>query len=314
MLESLTVTILAEDTVGYETPFLGQHGVSFLLEAISGNPLAAGTIDRRVLVDVAQNPEALLHNMSLLDIDPASIDAIVLTHCHYDHTQGLVEILKAIDRGDTPVIAHPDIFRLNFATAPELRHIGIMNSDSRERIEAAGGTLFLLREPLQIVPGLSTSGEIPRSTDYENTETNLHTIVDGRVVIDRMIDEIALYAAIDGAGTVVVTGCSHSGIVNITRHAGGFFAKEPGSEASRALPPVAAIIGGFHLIESGEERITKTVADLRIEKVGHVYGGHCTGFPAQVALAQEFGSRFTPLRTGDRYRFGPGSKLPIVPR
>jgi 7,8-dihydropterin-6-yl-methyl-4-(beta-D-ribofuranosyl)aminobenzene 5'-phosphate synthase len=186
-----------------------------------------------------------------------------------------------------------------------------MNGDSRERIEAAGGTLFLLRQPLQIVPGLSTSGEIPRTTDYENTETNLHTIVDDRIVIDRMIDEIALYAAVDRVGTVVVTGCSHSGIVNITRHAGGFFAESAGSSESS---PVASIIGGFHLIESGAERITQTVTDLKKEKVGHVYGGHCTGFPAQVALAQEFGTRFTPLRTGDRYHFGPGSDLPIGPR
>jgi 7,8-dihydropterin-6-yl-methyl-4-(beta-D-ribofuranosyl)aminobenzene 5'-phosphate synthase len=124
MLESLTVTILAEDTVGYETPFLGQHGVSFLLEAISGEPLAAGTIDRRILVDVAQNPEALLHNMSLLDVDPASIDTIVLTHCHYDHTQGLVEILKGSSRypGDSPPRYLPAELRNHTGAAAYRRH------------------------------------------------------------------------------------------------------------------------------------------------------------------------------------------------
>lgn len=316
MLKSLTVTIVAEDTVGYETPFLGQHGISFLIEAV--RPVSVDsteTVTRRVLVDVAQHPAPLLQNMALLGIDPTTIDTIVLTHCHYDHTQGLVEILGAIGRRGIPVIAHPDLFRLNFATAPELRHIGVMNGDSQEQIQSAGGTLFPVRDPLEIVAGLSTSGEIPRTTDYENTETNLKTIVDGRIVVDRIIDEIALYASVEGVGTVVVTGCSHSGIVNITRHARGFYyGTSDEARGSGDLPPVAAIIGGFHLIESGPERIRRTVDDLETERVGHIFGGHCTGFPAQVALSQRFEERFTPLRSGDRYRFGSGPTTSLGPR
>jgi 7,8-dihydropterin-6-yl-methyl-4-(beta-D-ribofuranosyl)aminobenzene 5'-phosphate synthase len=153
-LDKLEVTVLAEDSVLYESPLWGQHGVSFLLEAYKDG------VKRNVLVDVAQSPEALLHNMKLLGVNPSIIDAVILTHCHYDHTQGLAEILKAVGKRDLPIIAHPDIFRLNFVVEPYLRHVGVMSGDSRERIEESGGTLYLTRDPLQIMPGLVTTGRL----------------------------------------------------------------------------------------------------------------------------------------------------------
>jgi 7,8-dihydropterin-6-yl-methyl-4-(beta-D-ribofuranosyl)aminobenzene 5'-phosphate synthase len=260
-------------------------------------------VERRVLVDVAQHPGPLLSNMELLGIDPSTIDTIVLTHCHYDHTQGLAEVLAAIGKQDLPVIAHPEIFRLNFATAPELRHIGVMSSDTREKIEAAGGTLYFTTEPLQILPGLTTSGEVPRVTEYENKEQNLKTLRDGRIEVDRMLDEMSVYAVVAGIGTVIVTGCSHPGIVNITKHAKALAVAAPGAGAGGAHR-VAAVIGGFHLIESDAERISRTVTDLKEEAVGHVYAGHCTGFLAQAELYKSFGDAFTPLRTGLVLSFG----------
>jgi 7,8-dihydropterin-6-yl-methyl-4-(beta-D-ribofuranosyl)aminobenzene 5'-phosphate synthase len=304
-LTSLTVTIVAEDSVGYETPYLGQHGVSFLLRAVApgearvdGPSRRDGTVPdvtRTILVDVAQHPGPLLHNLSLMGVDPGEIDTIVLTHCHYDHTQGLVEVLKAVGRPDIPVIAHPDLFRLNFSTWPELRHIGVMNSDTEEKIHAAGGMLFPTREPLQIMPGVVAGGEVPRTTDYENRETALKTVRAGRITTDEMVDEQSLYCVVEGVGTVVVTGCSHPGVVNIVVHA---------KELSGT--PITAVIGGFHLIESTEERIGRTVEDLQKEKVERVMAGHCTGFPAQARLYEAFGDRFTPLRTGQTFSFPPG--------
>ena len=103
-LDGLRVTVLAEDSVMYESPYLGQHGISLLLES------RAGATVRNILVDVAQNPQALLQNMDLLGVQPRSIDAIVITHCHYDHTQGLVRILEATGKKDLPVIVHPEPF------------------------------------------------------------------------------------------------------------------------------------------------------------------------------------------------------------
>ena len=281
-LDRLRVTVLAEDSVGYETPYLGQHGISLLLDA------ERGATASRVLVDVAQHPDPLLFNMERMGIEPATIDTIVLTHCHYDHTRGLARILEMIGKDDVPVVAHPDVFRLTFITDPSLRHIGVPASDSRERIEAAGGRLFLSRTPLRLMPGLTTSGEIERATDFGAPGMELQTIRDGRVEVDEVTDDLSVFAVTRESGTVVLTGCSHAGIVNITR-------------AAREMSGggIGAVVGGLHLVEASAERISRTAAALNEEGVSRLFAGHCTGFPAQVELAGLFGERFAPLRTGD---------------
>ena len=287
-LDSLSVTIAAEDSVLYESPYWGQHGISLYVTAVKGE------VRRNILIDVAQNPEALLHNMPLLGIDPADIDMIVLTHCHYDHTQGLVEILKSIGKKDLPVIAHPDLFRLDFIVQPYLRHVGVMALDSRAAIEEQGGRLFLTSDPLQLLPGLMTTGYVKRQTDFEEVGISLKTIDEnGGVIPDPMKDDISVMAAVGDKGLVLLTGCSHAGIVNIVRHA---------TEVS-GIGNVDTIIGGLHLVEAPTDRITKTVEALKSLNVGTVFAGHCTGFDAQVELRKTFGERFQPLRTGMHFEF-----------
>ncbi len=281
-LSSLKITVCAEDSVAYESPYLGQHGISYLLTAQREG------MERNILVDVAQNPDALLENMKKMGIAASCIDAVVLTHCHYDHTQGLGRILKEIGKKDLPVIAHPDIFRLNFITDPYLRHVGVMEGDRREDIEAAGGSLFLTRDPLELMPGLITTGEVARATDFEEVGIALYTIAGGKVQADLMMDDISLVALVKGKGLVIITGCSHAGIVNIVKQA----------VAITETEKVHGIIGGFHLIEAPVARIQKTAQALKEFNPDWVYAGHCTGFRAQVELFQILKDRFSPLHTG----------------
>ncbi|MBW1674720.1 MAG: MBL fold metallo-hydrolase [Deltaproteobacteria bacterium] len=241
-LSKLKLTVIAEDTVAYESPYLGQHGVSFLLTTEKDG------IKKNVLVDVAQNPTALLENINMMQISLSCIDAVVLTHCHYDHTQGLGTIIKEIGKKDIPIIAHPDIFRLNFITDPYLERV----------------------------------------TDFEEVGMNLFTIDNGEVKTDPMLDDISVVANIKGRGLVIVTGCSHAGIVNITRQA----IKLTDTEK------IHGIIGGFHLIEASESRIKKTAQALKEFNPDWIYAGHCTGFKAQVELYNTFKDRFSPLHTG----------------
>jgi len=245
-------------------------------------------MERNILVDVAQNPDALLENMKKMGIAASCIDAVVLTHCHYDHTQGLGRILKETEKKDLPVIAHPDIFRLNFITDPYLRHVGVMEGDRREDIEAAGGSLFLTRDPLELMPGLITTGEVARATDFEEVGIALYTIAGGKVQADLMMDDISLVARVKGKGLVIITGCSHAGIVNIVKQA----------VAITETEKVHGIIGGFHLIEAPVARIQKTAQALKEFNPDWVYAGHCTGFRAQVELFQILKDRFSPLHTG----------------
>lgn len=281
-LESIRILVLAEDTVPYESPLLGQHGVSFLLEA------KAGEVTKQIIVDVGQNYSALRHNLDSLHVDLKAVDAIVLTHCHYDHTRGIAALLADIGKKDLPVIAHPEIFRLNYVDDPYLLHVGVMQGDDAENIAAQGGRLFLARDPLAIMPGLSTTGEVPRVTDFEEVGINLYTLVDGRSQPDSMPDDISLVANVKGRGLVVVTGCSHAGIVNIVKHAAALY---PGERLD-------GILGGFHLVAASEERIARTVEHLAAFEPRWISSGHCTGFKAHVALSKTFGDRFTPLSSG----------------
>ena len=284
-LNSLKITVLAEDSVLYESHYLGQHGVSFLLEGTKGSDVM------RILVDVGQNSQALLNNMKFMNISPSIIDAVVLTHCHYDHTQGVARMLRRIGRKNIQVIAHRDIFRLNFVTEPYPRHVGIMPGDSREEIEKAGGSLLLTKDPVKLMSGITTTGEVKRQTDFEEVGIALKTIQNGEVVDDQMLDDISVVANVNGKGLVIVTGCSHAGIVNIARHA----IELAGCEK------IEGIIGGLHLIDAPDDRIKRTVEELSKLNPEWICAGHCTGFKAQVELYLAFRERFSPLHTGMQF-------------
>jgi 7,8-dihydropterin-6-yl-methyl-4-(beta-D-ribofuranosyl)aminobenzene 5'-phosphate synthase len=286
-LDSLTVNVLAEDSVVYESPYLAQHGVSFLLEGSSGSEV------RYILIDVGQNSQALLYNMSLMEVSPSIIDTIVLTHCHYDHTQGVVKMLEQIGRKDVRVTAHSTIFRPHFITEPRERHVGVQPQDSHVAMERAGARLSLSDEPFRLMPGLITTGEIRRQTDFEEVGIALKTIENGEVKEDLMRDDISIVAKIRGKGLVVITGCSHAGIINILLQA----------EELTGCNRIDGIIGGFHLVEAPETRILRTMAELAKLKPARIFAGHCTGFRAQVELFNAFRNEFVPLRTGMRLSF-----------
>lgn len=281
-LDSLRITVLAEDSVLYESPYLGQHGLSFLLEGRRGETI------RRILVDVGQNPQALLHNMRIMNILPAAIDAIVLTHCHYDHTRGIVAMLKEIGKRELPVIAHPDVFRTHFVVQPYLRHVGVMQGDSGEDIEEAGGRLYLTKDPLEMMPGIVTTGEVKRQTDFEDVGIELKTIEAGRIRADPMLDDISAVANVKEKGLVVVTGCSHAGVINIVRHA----------KEITGCDRIEGIVGGLHLVDAPDARTKRTVEELSRLNPKWIWAGHCTGFKAQVGLYLALGDRFSPLHTG----------------
>jgi 7,8-dihydropterin-6-yl-methyl-4-(beta-D-ribofuranosyl)aminobenzene 5'-phosphate synthase len=288
VLDNLIITVLAEDSVLYESPYLGQHGVSFLLEGMSVRNI------KRILVDVGQNFEALLHNMRTMGISPSGIDTIVLTHCHYDHTQGVARLLRETGRKDIRVIVHPSIFRLHFVTEPYTRHVGIMPGDSKAEIEKAGGKLSLTKDPAMIMPGITTTGEVRRLTDFEKVTAALKTIENGMVVDDLMLDDISVVANLKDKGLVIITGCSHAGIINIANQA---------MEVT-GCNKLEGIIGGLHLVEAPDTVIKRTVDELSKLNMAWISAGHCTGFKAQAELHRAFAERFLPLHTGMRFELG----------
>ena len=280
-IESLRIITLLDDYAGYETPFYAQHGISLLLEACSGK------VSKRILLDVGQSGKPILHNMKLLDVDPGSIDTVFLSHCHYDHTRGLVEMLKAIDK-DIPVIGHPDIFRPNYIFDPFIRNIGITEENGIEKIKTAGGQLFLTAEPFEIMPGVLSTGEVPRRVDFEKQGIGTYNLENGHISGDSIMDDLSIVVNVSGRGLVVLVGCSHAGIINIINHA----------KEITGIEKIEGVIGGFHLIEASGERIQKTAAALKEMDIGWVIPGHCTGLMACAEIAKTMGDRFDLLHTG----------------
>lgn len=116
-IDSLKLTVLCDDNTGITKQFLSQHGFCLLLE------IHSNTVNKNILFDTGQSTLPIFHNMNLLDIKPSCIDMIMLSHAHNDHTGGLISILEAIDK-ETPIIAHPDLFKENFSSIPFLRYTG----------------------------------------------------------------------------------------------------------------------------------------------------------------------------------------------
>ncbi|MBU7013493.1 MAG: MBL fold metallo-hydrolase [Theionarchaea archaeon] len=265
---------LVEDYSGYESPFLAHHGVSFLIE---------GT--RTILFDAGQKAFPLLYNMERLGRDPSTIDCVFLSHCHYDHTGGLLDVLRAINER-IPVIAHSTVFRPHFSEK-ESENVGIPFG---QEVVQEYCQLVLRDSPFEIMENVYSTGEIVHREGFETEalqNMRLYTLEKGNPVKDWLMDDMSIVMKTP-EGLVIVTGCSHAGIVSIIDHAVSLMHEKR----------IKAVIGGFHLIEAGKEHIEKTVDALRARNVQGLYTGHCTGLRAEALFLDSWGEQFHKLHSG----------------
>ena len=280
-VESLKVTTLAENLV-QSGGLHGQWGLSFLLELVD----ARGG-NRKVVFDTGNDKAPLMHNIKRLKVDLSDVDCIVLSHGHGDHTVATVEIVEAA--GGVKVYAHPHLFLPRFYEDRRGKRTrgGVPEGEGVAEIEGAGGEVVLTSEPREVVPGLWTTGQIPRVTPFEQVSPPLDggrriIVVDGEEVEDLIIDDQALWMDVDGVGPFVITGCAHAGPVNTLLQAqrlGGF-------------KQVYGYVGGTHLVGRSDAYLEQTLRALEGVGLRLLSPCHCTGFKATARLWQAFPDAF----------------------
>lgn len=270
---SVQVTVL-KDNVAARPGLLPGHGLALLVEA-------AGA---RVLFDTGPD-ESVVHNAGALGLSLRPLDAIVLSHGHFDHSGGLAAVLAA--SGPVPVIAQAGVFDSTFSGVEptSLRHIGMPLA--REGYEALGAQFDLSERPVPLGPLLTTSGRLAALPLCHEQRQGLWRQSGAAVQPDDFRDECALLAALGGC-RVVMTGCAHLGGSSIVRHARGVV---PG------LCPTV-LLGGLHLGAATEEHVAQLAREAEELGVTALLPCHCTGLPATAILAARFAGRVRPLGTG----------------
>lgn len=280
-VRSLRVMTLAENLV-QRSGLQGQWGLSFLLELVDARGRR-----RKVVFDTGNDKAPLMHNIKRLKVDLSDVDCVVLSHGHGDHTVATVEVVEAA--GGVEVYAHPHVFLPRFYVDRRGRRTrgGVPEGEGVAEIEAAGGEVVLTAEPREVVPGLWTTGQIPRVTPFERVSPPLGggrrvIVVDGEEVEDRILDDQALWMDVEGIGPFVITGCAHAGPVNTLLQAqrlGGF-------------RRVSGLVGGTHLVRRSDAYVEQTIRALRGFGLGVLSPCHCTGFKATARLWRAFPDAF----------------------
>lgn len=264
-----------------------EHGFSALVEVqVPGRR-------RRVLFDAGITPDGLVGNLDRLAIAADTFEAVVLSHGHFDHVMGLDGLIRRLGGRNLPVVLHPDFWTRRRILTP-VGGTWELPTPSRSGIEGAGFAIIEDLQPSFLLDGvLLVTGEVDRTTDFEAGMPIHQAWRNGAWEPDPLIhDDQAIALHVRDKGLVVLTGCGHSGIVNIVRHV----------KALTGIDRVYAVLGGFHLTGGiFEPIIPQTVAALAAEHPDVVVPAHCTGWKAQHALAAALPAAFRPNSVGSRF-------------
>jgi len=285
--------------------FTSEWGLSMLAESTLGSQM------RSVLIDFGYTSQALLTNMRILGVDPGRIDAMVLSHGHFDHFGGLTGLLVAakgqLKPGLPLFVGGEDCF-----CTREVMNGGDFGVLDRTAILDAGLKLMLSEGPSIAADHAITTGQIPLvSFEKPLVPTREKTGLvaglgcdparepaaknTGTFIPDDFQHEIATSYVVKGKGLVVLTSCSHRGVVNTVRQA----------QAASGIERVHAVIGGFHLVPPlNDAYLRQTVAELKALRPDFLVAAHCTGDAFYDIARAEMPGQVIHSAVGTRLVFG----------
>lgn len=329
-VDTLTIRVLTDSS--YDTPRVGtskwvktrrvglvsptdmrktlhnEWGLSLALES------KAGGETRYLLLDFGYTPNALLNNMEVMGVDGGKIQALIVSHGHYDHFGGLLGYLgKYRDAlpADLPMyVGGEDLFCLRKTGSGTPGHFADWGVLDRRDLEKYRIRVVTCEQPTVVLGHAFTTGTIQR-TSFERVLPN--TMVEyfkrdgvgcdipaanakaqGKPVPDEHLHEHGTCFNVRDRGLVVISSCGHAGIVNTARQA---------MEVS-GVKKLHAALGGFHLFPAPEDYVRKTVAELKALDADVIIPMHCSGPALSALLRTELSDRVISSSTGTEYVFG----------
>lgn len=276
------VTVLT--TMLTDIPGRGEWGYAALVE-VDG---------RRILFDTGAEPDTVAFNARALGIDLSDVEEVVISHNHWDHVGGLVQLRQSLMARNPKALSVVHVGAGAFLQAEGQTP----RRDFRTPYEALGGRVVEHAGPVELAPGVWLTGPVPRRFPEMNYGKSLRVLRDGRVEPDTVPEDSSLVIRTD-EGLVVLTGCGHAGAVNIVT-------------AARAIAgpmPIAALIGGLHLFTATRPTVDWTADQLKAVGVAHLLSGHCTGLEPTRRLADVLGlgtDRAAYGAVGATYELGKG--------
>jgi len=267
---------------------LAEHGLSCLLKVYKGAE------EHVVLMDAGVSSTCFFHNARVLDVDLSKVEAVVLSHGHPDHFGALVEFLNKAAKGIL-VVLHPDAFSQRCLNIPITGWRVDFPSLDEVALKETGAVLHKVKEASTLASNLILiSGEVRRVTDFEKGFPWAEAKIDDKWVVDPFHDDQGVAVKVKGRGLVVISGCSHAGIINTVKHL----------QAAAQTSKVHAVLGGFHLTGPiFEPIISPTIEEMKKIGPDFVMPMHCTGWQAINQFAREMPQQFVLTTVGTTYVF-----------
>jgi 7,8-dihydropterin-6-yl-methyl-4-(beta-D-ribofuranosyl)aminobenzene 5'-phosphate synthase len=286
---AVKITVLVTNLGGDPYEGDGEWGYSALVE-VDGH---------KILYDTGLSADLVLRNAKALKIELSDVEDVVLSHNHYDHVGGLMslrrELSKANPRAMSRVHVGAGIFEPRWSESGE-DHNGLRLI--RAEYLATGGVFVVHDKPTELFPGVWLTGPVPRTNNEKNWTPGLSLDTPQGRREDNVPEDSALVFD-TGQGMIILTGCAHAGIVNITEDARRMIGNKP----------IVAVIGGLHLFSASDQTLAWTGAKLKSYGVLSLLAGHCTGIEATFRLRESIGlSRKTAVvsAVGSSFTLGQG--------
>jgi 7,8-dihydropterin-6-yl-methyl-4-(beta-D-ribofuranosyl)aminobenzene 5'-phosphate synthase len=267
-----------------------EHGYALLLTVRRDGESAS------ILYDAGLGRDTVQYNMDVLGLSAGDLRAVALSHGHADHHGGLEGMFRRIGRRGMPLVLHPDVWRerkIVFPTGVEMH----LPPPSHNDLDREGVEIIEERGPSLLLDGtVLITGQVERVTDFEpGFPIQQARTAEGAWEPDVWVwDDQAVVCHVNGKGLLVLTSCSHSGVINVLRHA----------RQITGIDRVYGLVGGMHLTGGlMEPFIPRTLAELATIAPSVVVPGHCTGWKATHELARQLPGAYIQSSVGTRLHF-----------